>query len=121
MAHRAGLSQGYYKSYPLYNVTEGTWEEAFVDMGLTRHQLRCGIEGAGHVEVGIRVMHCPNKGSDMKPIGITQISLEALERNAEQNINNNDISSNSSSNNRYPILQGYQVKGWLQVMSFRIK
>jgi hypothetical protein len=112
VAHRGGMSKGYYKSYPMYNVIEGTWEEAFVDMGLTRHQLDCGIDGASHVEIGIRVMHCPNKGSDMKLIGSSQISLETLERNDRDT---------RSDNNKYPVLQGYQVKGWLQVLSFRIQ
>ncbi|KAG7372617.1 hypothetical protein IV203_018760 [Nitzschia inconspicua] len=121
VAHRAGLSDGYYKSYPMYNVRDGTWEEAFIDTGLTRHQLQCGIDGASHVEIGIRVMHCPSKGSEMKLIGITQISLETLELNANRRIQGGTSIHHSSNNNKFPILQGYQVMGWLQVLSFRIK
>jgi hypothetical protein len=118
VAHRAGISKGYYKSYPMYNVSEGTWEEAFIDIGLTRHQLHCGIDGAGHVEIGIRVMHCPNKGSEMKIIGTSQISLETLEKTI---IESKKQTNGHEKSNWYPILQGYQVKGWLQVVSFRIQ
>jgi hypothetical protein len=114
LAHRAGLSNGYYKSYPLFNTAKGTWEEAFIDTGLTHRQLEYGIGGGSHVEVGIRVLHCPERGSDMQLIGTCVISLENLERNASANGVIQECS-------KYPILQEYEVKGWLQVLSFQIK
>ena len=50
----------------------------------------------------------------MQLIGTCVVSLENLERNAS-------TSEQTQQYDKYPVLQGYEVKGWLQVLSFRIK
>jgi len=136
VAHRAGLSMGYYKSYPLHRSNRATWEDCFVDTGLSHDQLVCGIAAGSRVEVGIRVMHCPSRGSTMKLIGTCVVSLDALERAVklrrehfeedygEEYRSLDDENSSTVIPSRpamYPILQGYQVMGWLEVLSLYIK
>lgn len=134
-AHRRGMSRSYYKSYPLRGSTEGTWEEAFLDLGLTRKQLENGTNGAGYIEIGIRVMHLPDKGSDIKCIGSCQISLEALERQQQERMrlqdevcnlkhiigDDREVAMALPEPKMYPILKGFEVTGKLQVLSLSIK
>lgn len=134
-AHRCGMSRSYYKSYPLHGSTEGTWEEAFLDLGLTHKQLRTGTNGAGYIEVGIRVMHLSEKGTDIKLIGTCQVSLETLERQQRErtklqhevrNLKNiigdgRDIDMALPEPEKHFILNGFEVTGKLQVLSLAIK
>merc|ERR1712238_507368 len=85
-AHRNGMSRSYYKSYPLLNANEGTWEDAFLDLGLTHAELKQNAGGASHVEIGLRVMHVPTKGGTpgIKLIGTCQVLLETLEKQQQQ-------------------------------------
>jgi hypothetical protein len=134
-AHRCGMSRSYYKSYPLHGSTEGTWEDAFLDLGLTHKQLQNGTNGASHIEIGIRVMHCSEKGSDIKVIGMCQMSLENLERQQQEMLQKReqirhfkdivggvrDIDVSLPEPESHPILKGFEVTGNLQVLSLTIK
>lgn len=132
-AHRCGVSRTYYKSHPLYESAEGIWEDAFFDLGLTHEQVRNGTNGAGHIEIGIRVMHCPPKVSESKLIGNCQVSLETLERQQKEMMWSKEaarrVGSSGRSNSRelamslqepekHPVLKGFEVTGRLQVLSF---
>jgi hypothetical protein len=128
VAHRCGMSRSYYKSYPKYRCADGIWEEAFIDLGLTLDQLARGAGGADHVEVGVRVMHCPHRGAEMKLIGTWQASLETLEKQQQldrqrtgsgRGIVPEEVASEMAL--KYPILQGYKVMGKLQVLSLEVK
>jgi hypothetical protein len=118
VAHRGGISKGYYKSYPLYRTTEGTWEECFVGTGLTHDQL---VQGSAHI--GIRVSHFPRRGTTSQIIGTVQVSLEDLERVLGEGNHALEAAETSESGDlaKYPILQGYQVMGWVQVLSLHIQ
>jgi hypothetical protein len=119
VAHRGGISKGYYKSYPLYRTTEGTWEECFVGTGLTHDQL---VQGTAHI--GIRVSHFPRRGTTSQIIGTVQVAFEDLERvlgEGNHALEAADETSESGDLAKYPILQGYQVMGWVQVLSLHIQ
>ena len=145
-AHRGGMSRSYYRSYPLMNSNDGTWEDAFLDLGLTHSQLKEASGGASHVEIGIRVMNIPSKGnigtSEIKRIGTCQVGLETLEQQQQQrslrknNIGNDGDDVDEEENvvigeicssvdqqgpEKYSILNGYHVMGKLQVLSLRIE
>jgi hypothetical protein len=134
-AHRCGMSRSYYKSYPLRESTEGTWEDAFLDLGLTHKQLQNGTNGAGHIEIGIRVMHCPEKGSEIKVIGTCHVSLENLERQQQERLQlreeirhlkdiiggTREVDMTLPEPEKRPILKGFEVTGKLQVLSLTIK
>ncbi len=131
-AHRRGMSKSYYKSYPLRETTEGTWEDAFLDLGLTHKQLQNGTNGAGYIEVGIRVMHCPRNGSKIKLIGSCQLSLETLQKEQEERLRlQNEVTSLKSmvgdthaslpEPEKHPVLKGFEVTGKLQVVSLAIE
>ena len=134
-AHRCGMCKSFYKSYPLHGSTEGIWEDVFLDLGLTRKQLRNGTNGAGYIEVGIRVMHIPEHGSKIKSIGSCQVSLETLEKEEEerQKLQNeirnlNDIIGDGRmvdmalpEPKKHPVLKGFAVTGKLQIMSLTIE
>jgi hypothetical protein len=136
-AHRGGMSRSYYKSYPLMNSNDGTWEDAFLDLGLTHSQLLEASGDASHVEIGIRVMNIPSKGnvgtSEIKLIGTCQVGLETLEQQQQRlllnsNICNGGVDVDEEDNlvdhqgpEKYTILNGYQVTGKLQVLSLCIE
>ncbi|OEU18231.1 hypothetical protein FRACYDRAFT_236502 [Fragilariopsis cylindrus CCMP1102] len=145
-AHRGGMSRSYYRSYPLMNSNDGTWEDAFLDLGLTHSQLKEASGGASHVEIGIRVMNIPSKGnigtSEIKRIGTCQVGLETLEQQQQQRSLRNNIIGNDGDDvdeeenvvigeicssvdqqgpEKFSILNGYHVMGKLQVLSLRIE
>ena len=134
-AHRCGMSRSYYKSYPLHGSMEGTWDDAFLDLGLTHKQLQNGTNGASHIEIGIRVMHCSEKGSDTKVIGMCQVSLENLERQQQEMLQKREeirhlkdivggareVDVSLPEPESHPILKGFEVTGNLQVLSLTIK
>jgi len=131
-AHRCGMSRSFYKSYPLHGATEGTWEDAFLDLGLTHEELQNGTSGAGYVEVGIRVMHCPEKGSEIKLIGTCQVSLETLERQQQERMQLQEeirrlkdviggVAMPLPEPEKHPILDGFKVTGKIQVFSLTIE
>ena len=124
-AHRCGTSKSSYKSYPLRGSHEGTWEDAFLDLGLTRKQLQNGTNGASYIEVGMRLMHCPDNGSNMKLIGTCKVPLEALEKEQQRRQRlleerkkiNKETEIALPEPEKYPILKGFEVTGKLQVLS----
>eukprot|EP00537_Pseudo-nitzschia_pungens_P018904 CAMPEP_0172413496 /NCGR_PEP_ID=MMETSP1061-20121228/78454_1 /TAXON_ID=37318 /ORGANISM="Pseudo-nitzschia pungens, Strain cf. pungens" /LENGTH=418 /DNA_ID=CAMNT_0013149767 /DNA_START=34 /DNA_END=1290 /DNA_ORIENTATION=- len=135
-SHRRGMSKSQYKSYPILGgSTEGTWEDAFLDLGLTHEQLRHGTSGGGRVKVGFRVMHCPRKGSRTQQIGTCVVSLETLERQRDEHLRSVSLNYDSSNSDgvvvnatgslkepeMLPILNGFEVTGKLQVLSFSIE
>lgn len=127
-AHRCGISKSSYKSYPLHGSREGTWEDAFLALGLTQKQLRNGTNGASYIEVGIRVMHCPDTGSNTKLIGTCKVPLEALQKQQQQRLglikeyqkSNQSVKLSLPEPEKYPILKGFEVTGQLQVLSLSI-
>ncbi len=129
VAHRCGTSKSSYKSYPLRGAHEGTWEDAFLYLGLTRKQLQNGTNGASYIEVGMRLMHCPDNGSNIKLIGTCKVPLEALEKEQQRRLRllkerqklNNEVEISLPEPEKYPILKGFEVTGKLQVMSLSIE
>jgi hypothetical protein len=91
-----GTLEATYQSYPLMNQREGKWEEAVLDFGIPRKELVIA-----DMRIGIRILHCPKKGG-AKLIGRCRTSLESLRRQPGTGI---------------PILNGFQVMGWLRVLS----
>jgi hypothetical protein len=95
-----GSLEATYQSYPLMNQREGTWEEAVLDFGIPRTELVIT-----DMRIGIRVMHCPKKGG-AQSIGLCRTSLESLRRQPGTGI---------------PILWGFEVMGWLRVLSISVE
>ena len=135
-AHRRGMAKSYYRSYPIRESSAGVWEDAFLDLGLTHGQLRNGTDGAGYIEIGIRVMHCPDSGTGIKLIGSCQLSLETLEREQREQRQLRDdvrrlrdvigddgrkVNVSLPEPKKHPILNGFQVMGNLQVLNLAIK
>jgi hypothetical protein len=95
-----GSLEATYQSYPLLNQREGKWEEAVLNFGIPRTELVIT-----DLKICIRVMHCPKKGG-AKLIGHCRTSLESLQRQPGTAI---------------PILYGFQVMGWLRVLSISVE
>ena len=89
-----------YKSYPLMNQRQGEWEEIVIGLGKPKFEIR-------NLQIGVRVMHCRKRGGQATEIGVCRAPLDTLQQNRPDKA--------------YPILDGFQVMGWLRVLSLSIE
>jgi hypothetical protein len=78
---------------------EGEWEESVIDLGKPKGEIT-------NLQIGVRIMHCRKRGGEAKFIGLCRAPLGSLQQQPE---------------NGYPILNGFQVMGWLRVLSLTIE
>eukprot|EP00934_Nitzschia_sp_Nitz4_P005471 Nitzschia sp. Nitz4//scaffold18_size181773//170876//172177//NITZ4_001945-RA/size181773-processed-gene-0.72-mRNA-1//-1//CDS//3329540101//5461//frame0 len=98
-----------YQSYPIMGVREATWDEALIELTPLEHKMkknRTAMEQQNtNWQIGIRVLHCQRRGGQSaQVIGTCRSSLDKLSKEPRQ-----------------PILDGFQVMGWLEVLSVAVE
>jgi hypothetical protein len=82
------------------NQREGKWDESVIDLGKPKGEIT-------NLQIGVRVMHCRKRGGEAKFIGFCRAPLESLQQQQPKK--------------GYPILSGFQVMGWLRVLSLSVE
>lgn len=88
-----------YRSYPLRHCRGANWDEAIVDLGVP-------LDAIGYLGIDIRVMHCHKKGGEGSMIGLCVASEDG---------------SAQQCGHAHPVLNEFQVMGWLRVVSLKVE
>lgn len=88
-----------YQSYPMKHCRDPKWDEVAVDLGVPLKEI-------GNLGIDIRVMHCHKKGGEGSMIGLCVASEEGSQQ----------------CGHAHPVLMhGFQVVGWLRVVSLIVE
>ena len=87
-----------YRSYPIHHVRDATWDDAVVDLGIPKSQVN-------HLNIDIKVFHCRKKGGGGTLIGIVRPPKDG----------------ESTFGKPHPLTSGFQVTGWIRLLSMKIE